>query len=204
MTTAALVARLVLAAVLLAAGVGKARSLRRFSRSVRGVADMAGLRVERPTAVVLAATVLTLELGVAVLLASGFAPAVAAGGGFALATSFAGVSILAIATGRRVQCNCFGRSAAILGPDTLLRAVLLLVPVGIVGAAAAGGTASRWPTSATEWVSSLGLALGALLLLVWASQALLIGRLVRDRRAQPEPRGPRVSGHRPLQELRTI
>lgn len=203
-TTAVFVSRLVLATVLLAAAFAKMRSLRRFSRSVRAVAELAGLNIGRMAAWVAAATVVASEFAVALLLVSGRAPAVGTAGAFALAASFVGVSILAIAKGQRIRCNCFGRSAALLGTETLLRAVLLLVPVGVLAAAAAVGTEGQWPTSAATWVSSLALVLGALLLLLWASQAIVIARLVRSRRVQPEPHGPRVSGHRPLQELRTI
>jgi hypothetical protein len=200
-TTAVFISRLVLAAVLFAAALTKMRSLRRFSRSVRAVADLAGIGIGRVTALV-PATVVGFEFAIAVLLVSGYALGAATAGAFALAASFVGISILAIAKRQRIRCNCFGRSAAILGPETLLRAMLLLVPIGVLAAAAAVGTTGRWPTSPTTWVSSLALSLGALLLLLWASQAIAIGRLVLDRRAQPEPRGPRVSGHRPLQELR--
>jgi uncharacterized membrane protein YphA (DoxX/SURF4 family) len=204
MTTTALVSELVLAAVLLRAGSAKARSLRRFTRSVTAVARLAGVRLRPRTASALAAVVVGLELATGAVLASGAAPAVGAAGALALTAAFAAVSALALVKGRRVECNCFGRSGATLGTDTLLRALLLLVPATLVAVAAAKGVTEPWPRDGREWVASLALALGALLLFAWASQALALARLVRDRRAAPEPREPRVAGHRSLQELRTV
>src|SRR5947208_3436236 len=82
--------------------------------------------------------------------------------------------------------------------------VARLVPAGVLAAAAVTGVPQTWPRSGATWVSSVALALGALLLFAWAAEALALVRLVRERRAAPPLREPRISGHRPLQELRTI
>jgi Methylamine utilisation protein MauE len=198
---AAFVARILTGTLVLVAAVAKSRSRAGFVRSVWAVLELVGIRagmaVRRPVAVL----VVAYELALAGLLLSGAAPRAAAAAGLGLVAVFALVSALALLRGRRIQCNCFGRSETALGRDTLVRAAFLAAAL-VVYAVSARGT---WPESLSAWVSSLALVVGCGLAFVWAVRVPTLATFVRERRLVESRAAPRrVERSRPLQRLRSI
>lgn len=191
---------MVVGLVFLVAAVAKARSLDPFARSIREVAALAGVRTGRTAGRILGAAVVVLELVLAALLLTGAVPLPASLGGLGLLGLFASVSVLALVRSREIECNCFGPSGTRLGEETLLRAALLALPLGLYAAA---GRSSR-PDGHVDWISSLALVVGGGLLLCWAIRTPSLVDLVRERRRW-ESRVPRPAGHqRPLHRLRLI
>jgi uncharacterized membrane protein YphA (DoxX/SURF4 family) len=200
MTVAAFVARVIVGLVFLVAAVAKARSIDPFVRSIRECAALAGVRTGRTAARGLAAAIVVLELSLAVLLLTGALPLPASVGGLGLVGLFVFVSVLALVRRREVECNCFGPSATTLGRETLFRATLLAIPLGLYAVAGR----SLWPHGHVDWISSLALVTGGGLLLYWAIRTTSLTSLVRERRRW-ESRKPRPGVQRkPLQRLRMI
>jgi uncharacterized membrane protein YphA (DoxX/SURF4 family) len=200
MTVAAFVARVIVGLVFLVAAVAKARSIDPFVRSIRDVTALAGARTGRTAATGLATTIVALELTLAVLLLTGALPLPASVGGLGLVGLFVFVSVLALVRRREVECNCFGPSATTLGRETLFRAALLAIPLGLYAVAGR----SSWPHGTADWLSSLALVTGGGLLLYWAIRMPTLVGLVRVRKRW-ESRKPRSGTQaRPLQRLRMI
>ena len=199
MRDAAFVARILTGVLFLVAAAAKTRSRDGFVRSVWAVLELLGIRtgmaVRRPVAVL----VIAYELVLAGLLLSGAASREAALAGLGLVGVFALVSALALLRGRKIECNCFGRSKTPLGRDTLVRAVML----GAALVAYAVWARGTWPAGLSAWVSSLALVVGCGLAFVWAVRLPTLATLVRDRRLI-ESRSRRVERSRPLQRLRSI
>jgi len=198
---AAFVARILTGALFLVAAVAKTRSRAGFVRSVWAVLELLGIRagmaVRRPVAVL----VVAYELVLAGLLLSGAAPTAAAAAGLLLVAVFALVSVLALLRGRKIECNCFGRSDTPLGRDTLVRSALLAAALFVY---AAGGRGT-WPAGLSAWVSSLALVVGCGLAFVWAVRLPTLATFVRERRlVEARSTRRRVERSRPLQRLRSI
>jgi hypothetical protein len=146
MAAAALVARLVLAAVFAVAGAAKLADRDDARRTLRGF--------EVPVALV---APLALLLPVAELATAGAllaAPTIVAGavGAIALLTAFSAAIAVAIARGRQVECGCFGRLyATMVSRRTLARNGALLALAALVLASAPSVAA----TSATAWIADL-------------------------------------------------
>ena len=174
MQDAAFVARILTGTLFLVAAVAKSRSRAGFVRSVWAVLELVGIRAG-----------MSVRRPVAALLVAVFAL----------------VSALALLRGRKIECNCFGRSGTALGRDTLVRAGLLATAL-VVYAVAARGT---WPDGLSEWVSSLALVAGCGLAFVWAIRLPTLATFVRERRlVESRATRPRVERSRQLQRLRSI
>jgi methylamine utilization protein MauE len=198
---AAFVARILTGALFLVAAVAKTRSRAGFVRSVWAVLELLGIRVGRAVRRLVAVLVVAYELVLAGLLLSGAAPRAAAAAGLALVAVFALVSALALLRGRKIECNCFGRSETTLGRDTLVR-VAMLTSALVVYAVSARGT---WPEGLSGWVSSLALVAGCGLVLVWTLRLPTLATFVRERRLVESRAAPRrVERSRALQRLRSI
>ena len=201
MRDAAFVARILTGVLFVVAAAAKTRSKDEFVRSVWAVLGLLGIRVGMAIRRPVAAFVIAYELVLAGLLLSGAAPTVAAAAGLGLVAVFALVSALALLRGRKIECNCFGRSETSLGRDTLVRAALLAA-VLVVYAAWGRGT---WPAGLSAWVSSVALVVGCGLVFVWAVRLPTLATFVRERRLfEARSTRPRVERSRPLQRLRSI
>ena len=201
MQDAAFVARILTGVLFFVAAVAKTRSRSGFVRSVWAVLELLGIRagmvVRRPVAVL----VIAYELVLAGLLLSGAASRETALAGLGLVAAFALVSALALLRGRKIECNCFGRSETPLGRDTLVRAGFLAAALVVYAVSARGA----WPAGLEEWVSSLALVVGCGLAFVWAVRLPALATIVRERRLVESRATPRrVERSRPLQRLRSI
>jgi uncharacterized membrane protein YphA (DoxX/SURF4 family) len=117
-----LVLRLALGFVSLWAGLEKARGLDTFAH---GVAQyrLLPLRFVRSAA----AVVVLAELGVGILLLTGFLPLVAAAGAIVLFSLFATALGISLARSNRGPCHCFGASdAELITPLAFIRALALV------------------------------------------------------------------------------
>jgi Methylamine utilisation protein MauE len=198
---AAFVARILTGTLFLVAAVAKSRSRAGFVRSVWAVLELLGIRAGRAIRRLVAVLVIAYELVLAGLLLFGAAPTAAAAAGLVLVAVFALVSALALLRGRKIECNCFGRSETALGRDTLVRAAMLAAAL-VVYAVAARGT---WPEGLSEWVSSLALVVGCGLVFVWTVRLSTLVTFVRERRlVESRVTRRRVERSRPLQRLRSI
>ena len=141
---AALIARLLLAAVFAIAGIAKLADRDDARRTLRGF-QVPGLLVAP-----LALLVPLAELATAAAL---IAPPTVAAGALAavvLLGAFSAAIALALTRGRQVDCGCFGRLySAVVSRRTLARNGLLIAAAGFVLAEALTAP----PTSATAWVA---------------------------------------------------
>lgn len=172
----ALAARLLLAAVLLTAAAGKARSFRAFTVPLRG------LGVPRPLAAVATSALIAYEAGLGLLLAAGLFPAPTVAAAALLLAAFIAVSMGAVMSGRQVTCNCFGASGSLLGWGTAARAVLMGAALAIYAEAPTFPGRLAWPGAVRSAALVTGLALAMLLAGRWATSAPALARLLRQRR----------------------
>lgn len=180
-----------LGAVLLASGVGKLLSPRRFATTVGAVLSM----LFEPLAgrvLVLAATtgVIAIELSLAVSLFTGVSPIAVAVVTIALLLAFAAIGAMAARRGTSIACRCFGTSGETLGARTVMRALLLaLVAVALLALEVTSD--STWvPEGAEEWISALTLIAGSMLLGLWLSNVDVVIRLAQERRGEDAPKAP--------------
>ncbi|MFC0626471.1 MauE/DoxX family redox-associated membrane protein [Kribbella deserti] len=127
------VARAMLAAVFLAAFLGKAKtreSFRGFARSVQGLAKLPSDRV----AWILATIVVAGEGLAAALLVSPLAPRLGFVIGGLMLLVFTGVVVRSVRAGIFAECRCFGGRGAIMSAAMVGRNLVLLA-VAITGAA---------------------------------------------------------------------
>lgn len=126
--TAALLAtacRLTLAAVLIAAAVGKARALDRFAATLAALAPppLSSSRWRRAAAGAIAAAELLIALA---LLAGGSAARYGAAAALALLLGFTAVLLVALARRQGVSCNCFGGGERPISGWDVLRNLFLM------------------------------------------------------------------------------
>jgi hypothetical protein len=170
--------RVLLAATLVVAAVGKLRSRTAFAVFAETLSDL-GWRSQR-WRLLAAALLPAAELGSAVLLA---VPASRMWGYVAALVLLLSMTVIGAAMlrrGRRLRCRCFGRAEENMGVSTLIRN-LVLVLAGAFGLASALGSAGR-PGPAAAQVLGVGAGLlGAVVIVYWAD----LGYLLRTQPAQP-------------------
>jgi len=174
---AALAVRLLLAALFLAAAVGKARSFAEFQVPLRGLGVPAGLTRAGT------AGLIVWETALAVLLAGGWLEPVAVAAAGLLVVVFAAISVHAAARRLHVACNCFGRSASELGAATAVRAVLMGGALALYAAAPRLTLPTDPAALVREAALVLALALGMLVLASWGVVLPALLRLLASRRA---------------------
>jgi uncharacterized membrane protein YphA (DoxX/SURF4 family) len=151
--------RLVLSAVFLVAASGKLATPWRFAHTV----ELVGIprRYARAGGYGIAATELALGVG----LALGVWPRVVALCAIGLLVLFAAVALYAAWARLSVSCNCFGETAANLGPGTALRCLVLAVLAAAYALLPNG--AAGWPASPDALIPLLGIAMAATLAWRW-------------------------------------
>ncbi|GAB2847707.1 TlpA family protein disulfide reductase [Lentzea nigeriaca] len=174
-----LFARVVLAAVFLAAVAGKVRTRQGFAEFRDSIAALAPWLPARPLALV----VLTGEALAVVLLAIpgtslGYALAVA------LLAAFCGGIVLAIRSAKSVRCKCFGAGGDVLGPKHLVRNAALIA-VALVGAFVTP------PASWEEPMTLLTIAVVLLAVVVAVHVLFTFGLVARVRELQERSGPPR-------------
>lgn len=171
-----LVVRIVLAGVLVVAGVAKALDVGATRRSVPA------LGLPKALALPIAIALPIAELGVGLLLVPVATAHLAAVAAFLLFSAFSIVVGMALVRGRDAECHCFGQlSSEPIGAATLVRSVLLALAAAFVAAA--------WvepPLGLFGWLGTLSeaarvtLAADAAILLALAALGLAAGRLSRQ------------------------
>jgi hypothetical protein len=170
--------RVLLAATLVVAAVGKLRSQVAFAAFADSLSDL-GWRSQwqrRLAAALLPAA----ELGSAALLA---VPASRIWGYVAALVLLLAVTAItgaALKRGRRLRCRCFGRAEETMGVSTLIRN-LVLVMAGAAGLASALASAGRAGPAAGQVLGVGAGLLGAVVIVYWAD----LGYLLRPGPAQP-------------------
>lgn len=175
MTTALVLGRLALAAVLAVAGVAKLADR-------DGSADAArGLGVPRRLAPAVALLLPSLELALAAGLLAGPTARGACLAALAVLTAFTAATAAVLVRGEGVSCHCFGRlSAAPLRPSALARnGVLLALALALVTAPGAPGPGLGTWLGTLSGAGRLAVALGVALVAVTASGAWLVLELLR-------------------------
>ena len=146
MATAALIARLALAAIFALAGAAKLADRDDARRTLRG------FQVPERLVAALAVLVPVAELATAGALIASRTVAAGALAAVVLLAAFSAAIAGAIARGRQVDCGCFGRLySAMVSRRTLARNGALIAVAAFVLARAL--TAA--PTSATDWIATL-------------------------------------------------
>jgi len=166
--------RFVLAAVFLAASVGKVRSLAAFRDTV------ANLGVPRLAVNPSVVAVIWLEATEGILVSLGQAKSAAVVLGVSLVLVFIGAAVYAMRTGQLILCNCFGDSREALGWATIARSGMLLLPLSIYGALSPALPANAAGIARTLSVV-LALCIGGLILSRWVTGLPNVLQLRRDR-----------------------
>jgi len=168
--------RFVLAAVFLAASVGKVRSLAAFRDTV------ANLGVPRLAINPSVVAVITLEATEGILVSLGQAKSAAVVLGVSLVLVFIGAAVYAMRTGQLILCNCFGDSRQALGWATIARSGMLLLPLSIYGAVSPGAMPANAAAGIARTLSVvLALCIGGLILSRWVTGLPNVLQLRRDR-----------------------
>lgn len=171
----AVFARVLLAATLAVAGLGKLRGRAAFAAFADTLRDL-GWRSEayrRVTATALPAA----ELGSALLLAVWAAGIWGYAAALVLLLAMTATAATAVKRGRRLRCRCFGRAEERMGASTLIRNGVLVL-AGMAGLAAALASSGRSGSAAVEVLGVGGGLLAAAMIVYWAD----LGYLLRGRR----------------------
>lgn len=168
-----LVLRLVVAAVLARAAIGKLLDRDAAHDGARALGVPA--RLAEPVAIALPIAELALALGVLVTPVAGPAGIVAA----LLLAAFSALIGANLARGRRPACNCFGATAEPISALTLVRNLVLTVIAGLLGVAYLGDR-SLGAYGGLSDVQAIGLAAGVCLALLGALTALVLTHLIRQ------------------------
>jgi len=95
---------------------------------------------------------------------------------------FIGVSIIVMVRHQKIACNCFGQSESPLGYETLIRAMVLIVPVIVYYLSSLTARSTWWPTTIDLALSLLSLVIGIILLTRWLLEGKSILTLARNSR----------------------
>jgi hypothetical protein len=166
---AAVFGRVLLAATLVVASLGKLRGRAAFADTLRDLGWHSDARRRAAAAALPLA-----EFGAAVLLAAPPAGIWGYAAALALLLSMTATAATAVRRGRRLRCRCFGRAEENIGVSTLIRNGVLMLAgaAGLAGTLAAAGR----PDSPVVWVLGAGGALFATVAIVyWSELAYLLG-----------------------------
>ncbi len=191
MVSLVFITRTLLATVFLTAAVGKFRFPAAFQETIQQV----GFR--RSLAPLIMWLVIIWEGMLGGLFILGIFPSLAAIASISLLLLFMSVSILAMRRREQIPCNCFGRSTSPLGYQTLLRALILVVPILLYYFSTLSTPSDWWPTTLDTALLLLSLTIGLILLTRWVLAARSIMKLARDLQKSSEE----VAYQRALQSM---
>jgi Methylamine utilisation protein MauE len=169
--------RVLLAATLAVAGLGKLRGRAAFAAFADTLRDLGWRSEARRHAA--AAALPAAELGSASLLAAPPAGIWGYAAALVLLLAMTAAAAAAVKRGRRPRCRCFGRAEERMGVSTLIRNGVL-VSAGTAGLAGALASAGRPVSPAVEVLGAGGGLLGAAVIVYWAD----LGYLLRSRPAR--------------------
>lgn len=171
----AMFGRVLLAATLAVAGLGKLRGRASFAAFADTLRDL-GWRSAACRRLAAAALPLA-ELGSALLLAAWLAGIWGYAAALVLLLVMTAVAATAVRRGRRLRCRCFGRTEERIGVSTLIRNGVLML-AGTAGLGAAIASSSRSGSPAVEVLGAGSGLLAAAMIVYWAD----LGYLLRGRR----------------------
>lgn len=180
MVSLVFITRVLLAVVFLTAAVGKSRFPAAFQETIQRI----GFR--KSLAPLIGWLVIIWEAMLGVLFFLGILPLLAVIAAFSLLLLFMSVSILAIRQREQIPCNCFGRSVSPLGYQTILRALILVVPVLLYYLSTLSTPSDWWPTTFDTALILLSLTVALILLTRWVLAARSIMKLAHDLRRSSE------------------
>jgi len=166
--------------VFLTASITKCRDAAAFAKTIRRIG------VTRGFAPTVAWLIIAYEAAVGILFASGIFSVISTIAALVLLILFAVVSIRALILRQKIRCNCFGESASFLGKETLLRAILLLVPVGFYYLSTFFTSSLWWPTTLSTIVPLVSIAVATILLTEWLLMARSLAVFAFERRQDEE------------------
>lgn len=184
------IARIFFASVFLAAALGKARNPADFENTIYHM----GFRVR--LAQVIAWLIIAYEVMLGVLFTLGIFPALATLAAFLLLALFISVSIRATWLHQKISCNCFGETETPLGNQTLIRAILLVLPVIVYYLSTRSTSTTWWPTTFDTFVSVFSLVIATILLTKWLFMFTILTTFIRERE-----QAERELTHRRIQAL---
>jgi hypothetical protein len=168
---AAVFGRVLLAATLAVASLGKLRGRAAFAAFADTLRDL-GWRSDARRRAAAAALPLA-EFGSAVLLAApagiwGYAAALA------LLLTMTATAATAVRRGRRLRCRCFGRAEENIGVSTLIRNGVLML-AGAAGLAGALAAVGRPDSPAVQVLGAGGALFATVAIVYWSDLAYLLG-----------------------------
>ena len=155
------VARLLLALVFGAAAVGKSRNPPAFKRTVRRIG------IANDIVSVVAWLIITSEAIFGGLFFLGIFPFFAIIASLLLLLVFIVVSIIAMNRHQKIPCTCFGQSESPLGYQTIVRAMLLVIPIAAYYISTFTVHFTWWPLTFDTTISLLSLVIAIILLTNW-------------------------------------
>jgi uncharacterized membrane protein YphA (DoxX/SURF4 family) len=119
------ISRILFAIVILTASLSKVRDAAAFAKTIRR------LGITRSLAPAVAWLGILYEAALGILFTFGILSTISIVAALLLLILFAIVSIRSLILHEKIRCNCFGEASSFLGKQTLLRAILLFIPVSI-------------------------------------------------------------------------
>lgn len=180
MTYLGFISRILFAIVFLTASIAKSRDAAPFIKTIRR------LGVTKGFAPVVAWLIITYEAALGILFIFGIFPTISTIAALMLLILFAVVSIRALVLRQQIRCNCFGEATSLLGKQTLLRAILLLIPVSIYYLSTFFAASVWWPSTLNTIIPLMSIAVAAILLTKWLLMARSLAALAFERRQEEE------------------
>jgi hypothetical protein len=169
----------ILGVVLLAAGGAKISDLAAFSGTFRG---LPGLTAHRRLSLLAAGLVVALELAIGMLLLLDFYRREVGIASLGLTCGFVLVTVVALISGSRLECRCFGSLArSSFDREALVRSLAL---AAIAASLVAIDHAGRTPAAPSTVMRSLLLASGAMFSAACAVAAMAISTLAQQRQTR--------------------
>jgi uncharacterized membrane protein YphA (DoxX/SURF4 family) len=174
------ISRILFAIVILTASLSKVRDAAAFAKTIRR------LGITRSLAPAVAWLGILYEAALGILFTFGILSTISIVAALLLLILFAIVSIRSLILHEKIRCNCFGEASSFLGKQTLLRAILLFIPVSIYYLSTFFTNSAWWPTGLNTIIPLVSIAIAAILLTKWLLMARFLVSLVFERRQDEE------------------
>lgn len=174
------VSRILFAIIFLTASITKSHDAAAFAKTIRQLGVTKGL------APIVAWLIITYEAVLGLLFTFGIFPTLSTIAALMLLILFAVVSIRALILRQRIKCNCFGRVTSLLGKQTLLRSVLLIIPVSIYYLSTFYTDSLWWPSTLDTIIPLVSISVAAILLTRWLLIARPLAAFAFERRQDEE------------------
>lgn len=170
----------VLGVTFLVAAIAKGHDINGFARTIERAAALFRVTLDGRGAAAAATILVALEFALAGLLLSGYERGVASLVALPVLVVFALTGHRAKQAPAPIPCNCFGRSGATLGEETVARAMVLAVSATVALISAA---VKPWsPSSVDDVALTIAFVIAGILAVMWSAGLPELLRLQRDRK----------------------